>query len=122
MAIVSELPFMLQVIKGLPAKSCQDGTLFMDQEQEVWKKEIVTFQIEENEDIEILFNSEDQNAKLYLEALDIVSLDDRKIAYDLQGHINKTVDSMRYVWILSKFRYFAVKSGITELCRYCQNK
>ncbi len=109
MAIVSELPFMLQVIKGLPAKSCQDGTLFMDQEQEVWKKEIVTFQIEENEDIEILFNSEDQNAKLYLEALDIVSLDDRKIAYDLQGRIYRKPDPQPFV-------LYKQDSGFDALC------
>ena len=48
---------------------------------------IVIVSIEENNEIEILFNSEDENAKLYLEALDIVPLDDRKIAYDSEGHI-----------------------------------
>lgn len=109
MAIVSELPFMLQVIKGFPAKSCQDGTLFMDQEQEVWKKEIVTFKIEENEDIEILFDSEDQNAKLYLEALDIVSLDDRKIDYDSQGHLYRKPDPQPFV-------LYKQDSGFDALC------
>lgn len=40
---------------------------------------MVTLSIEENDEIEVLFESDDKDAKLYLEALDIVPLDDKKL-------------------------------------------
>lgn len=109
MAIVSNLPFKLQVIKRFPVETHQEGVLFFDDEKEVWKKEVVTLSIEENDEIEILFNSEDENAKLYLEALDIVPLDDRKIAYDSEGHIYRISSSEPFI-------LYKVNSGFDALC------
>ena len=56
MAIVSNLPFKLQVIKRVPVETHQEGVIFFDDEKEVWKKEVVTLSIEENDEIEILFD------------------------------------------------------------------
>lgn len=109
MAIVSNLPFKLQVIKKFPVETHQEGVLFFDDEKEVWKKEVVTLSIEENDEIEILFDSEDENAKLYLEALDIVPLDDRKIAYDSEGRIYRMPN-------LEPFVLYKVNSGFDALC------
>ena len=109
MAIVSNLPFKLQVIKKFPVETHQEGVLFFDDEKEVWKKEVVTLSIEENDEIEILFDSEDENAKLYLEALDIVPLDDRKIAYDSEGRIYRMPN-------LEPFVLYKVNSGFDVLC------
>lgn len=109
MAIVSNLPFKLQVVKKFPVETHQEGVLFFDDEKEVWKKEVVTLSIEENDEIEILFNSEDENAKLYLEALDIVPLDDRKISYDSEGHIYRMPSSETFI-------LYKVNSGFDALC------
>lgn len=109
MAIVSSLPFRLQVIKKFPVETHQEGVLFFDNEKEAWKKEAVTLSIEENDEVEILFNSKDENAKLYLEALDIVPLDDRKIAYDSEGHIYRMPSPDPFV-------LYKVNSGFDALC------
>ena len=109
MAIVSNLPFKLQVIKRFPVETHQEGVIFFDDEKEVWKKEVVTLSIEENDEIEILFDSEDENAKLYLEALDIVPLDDRKIAYDSEGHIYRIPSHEPFI-------LYKVNSGFDALC------
>ena len=55
MAIVSDLPFKLQVIKKFPKETYQEGKLFFDNEKEIWKKEAVTLSVEEND--EIVFGS-----------------------------------------------------------------
>lgn len=109
MAIVSNLPFKLQVIKRFPREMYQDGTIFCDEAKEVWSKEIVTLSIEENDEIEILFESNDENAKLYLEALDIVPIDDRKIAYDSLGHIYRMPSHEPFV-------LYKGNSGFDALC------
>lgn len=57
MATVSNLPFKLQVIKKFPIETHQNGLIFLDNEKEIWEKEIVTLSIEENDEIEILFES-----------------------------------------------------------------
>lgn len=38
MAIVSNLPFKLRVIKKFPKETYQEGLIFSDNEKEVWKK------------------------------------------------------------------------------------
>lgn len=53
MAIASNVPFKLQVIKKFPKEIIQEGTLFSTDEKEVWEKEIITLSIEENDEIEI---------------------------------------------------------------------
>lgn len=119
MAIVSELPFKLKVIKRFPKETCKDGTLFLDNAKEVWKKEIVTLTIEENDEIEILFDSKDKNAKLYLEALDIVPFDDRKIAYDSEGRIYRMPSQEPFVLYKGNSGFDALCVDIFQISVFC---
>lgn len=109
MDIVSDLPFKLQVIKQFPKVSYQNATFFLSNPKELWSQEEITLSIEENDEIEILFDSEDSEAKLYLEALDIVPIDDRKIAYDEKGHVYRMPSR-------EPFTLYKVNSGYDALC------
>lgn len=109
MGIVSDLPFKLQVIKRFPRISYQDAVNFFDNPKELWSQGKATLSIEENDEIEILFDTEDSEAKLYLEALDIVPIDDRKIAYDKNGHIYRMPSK-------EPFTLYKVNSGYDALC------
>lgn len=119
MAIVSNLPFKLQVIRKFPIETHQEGLLFFDDEKEIWKKEVITLSIEENDEIEILFDSEDDNAKLYLEALDIVPLDDHKIAYDSEGRIYRMPSSEAFVLYKANSGYDALCVDTFQISVYC---
>lgn len=119
MAIVSDLPFKLQVIKKFPKETYQEGKLFFDNEKEIWKKEAVTLSVEENDEIEVLFESEDENAKLYLEALDIVPLDDRKIAYDSEGYIYRMPSSESFVLYKDDGKFDALCVDTFQISVYC---
>lgn len=119
MAIVSNLPFKLQVIRKFPIETHQEGLLFFDNEKEIWKKEVITLSIEENDEIEILFDSEDDNAKLYLEALDIVPLDDHKIAYDSEGRIYRMPSSESFVLYKANSGYDALCVDTFQITVYC---
>lgn len=119
MAIVSELPFKLKVIKRFPKETCEDGILFFDNAKEIWEKEIVTLAIEENDEIEILFDSKDKNAKLYLEALDIVPFDDRKIAYDPEGHIYRMPSQEPFVLYKGNSGFDALCVDIFQISVFC---
>lgn len=119
MAIVSDLPFKLQVIKKFPKETYQEGKLFFDNEKEIWKKEAVTLSVEENDEIEVLFESEDENAKLYLEALDIVPLDDRKIAYDSEGYIYRMPSSESFVLYKDDGKFDALCVDTFRISVYC---
>ena len=109
MAIASNVPFKLQVIKKFPKEIIQEGTLFSTDEKEVWEKEIITLSIEENDEIEILFDTNDETARLYLDALDIVPLDDRKVMYDSDGHIYRMPSHEPFI-------LYKGNSGFDALC------
>lgn len=119
MVIASDLPFELQVIKRFPDISYQTGVYFSDNAKEMWKKEIITLAIEENDDIEILFNSKDSNAKLYLEALDIVPIDDKKIAYDEEGHIYRMPSNEPFILYKGSNGYDALCVDIFQISVFC---
>lgn len=85
MDTASKLPFTLQVIKRFPRVSCQEGQLFLRDKQEVERRGIVTLSVEENDDIELLFDSADSGARLYLEALDMLPRNNREMEYDAEG-------------------------------------
>ena len=87
MAIVSEIPFHLQLIKHYPTYSFTEAEYFYDNEKEAFTSDLVTISAEENEDIFMKFDSDDSEAKLYLEALDIMPIDDVNIKFDVNGNI-----------------------------------
>lgn len=119
MAIASSLPFKLHVIKKFPKETYQEGVLFFDNEKEIWEKEIVTLSIEENDEIDVLFESEDENAKLYLKALDIVPIDDRKITYDSEGNIYRQPSSEPFVLYRSNKKFDALCVDQFQISIYC---
>ncbi len=119
MVTASNLPFELRVIKRFPNISCQDGVLFSTDAKEIWKEGIITLSIEENDEIEILFNSQDINARLYLEALDIVPIDDRKIAYDEEGYIYRMPSSMPFILYKGNNGYDALCVDIFQISIFC---
>lgn len=119
MVTASNLPFELRVIKRFPNISCQDGTLFSTDAKEIWKEGIITLSIEENDDIEILFNSQDINARLYLEALDIVPIDDRKIVYDEEGYIFRMPSSEPFILYKGNNGYDALCVDIFQISVFC---
>ena len=122
MDIVSDLPFELKTIRRFPKLSYQEGVNFFDNDKEIWEKDIITLSIEENDDIEILFNSEDSNAKLYLEALDIVPIDDRKIAYDEAGHLYRMPSEETFVLYKSNSGYDALCVDSFQISVFCFNQ
>ena len=119
MAIVSNLPFKLQVIRKFPIETHQEGLLFFDNEKEIWKKEVITLSIEENDEIESLFDSAEEKSTLYLEALDIVPLDDHKIAYDSEGRIYRMPSSESFVLYKANSGYDALCVDTFQITVYC---
>ena len=75
----------------------QEAMLFSDNEKEIWNDGFITLSVEENDEIEIYFNSQDKNAKLYLEALDIIPLADDNIYEDESGRLYRTVSDSQFV-------------------------
>ena len=63
---------------------------FYTTEVEAWKSEDSSYKVEENEEIEVEFNSTDKSAKLYLEALDIIPLHKVGINSDMDGQLYRT--------------------------------
>ena len=80
MDTVYDFPFELS-FNGLKAKA------FSEEELEIYSKDFPPFSLFENDEVEIYFNSSDANARLYLDALDVlpdgygVLIDDNGRAY-----------------------------------------
>ena len=87
MAIVYNVPFDLEFTRYYPNISISKGYLYFENENEVWTVEETSFEIEENEDVSILFNSEDKEARLYLSALDILPSLDDEVFEDEEGYL-----------------------------------
>jgi hypothetical protein len=87
MGIVSNLPFSFTIIRRYPNFNKFAVGEFFDTEQEAWETEEGFFQIEENEEVEVKFNSEDNLSKLYLEALDIVPPKEDEVFSDDNGQL-----------------------------------
>lgn len=109
MAIVSELPFTLKVIKDFPVKTEYNASAFYDEENDIWTDNKATIEIEENENISLLFWAQDPSARLYLEAMDIIP----------NGDINLRTDENGYLYHLpskEEFVLFKYGSGNDALC------
>lgn len=88
MGIVSDLPFEFNLKRIFSDFDSKKTTgFFYDSEEEAWEHSQELYQIEENEEIEILFNASDSNAKLYLEALDIVPPNEEGPFFDDDGKL-----------------------------------
>ncbi|MCI5508884.1 MAG: restriction endonuclease-like protein [Eubacterium sp.] len=87
MGIASNLPFEFELTRNYPEFKNKSKGHFYISEKEAWEHSLDSFQIEENEEIEILFDAEDISARLYLEALDIVPPNEEEMEFDEQGDI-----------------------------------
>ncbi|MDO5521061.1 MAG: DUF2357 domain-containing protein [bacterium] len=69
MAIVSNLPFRIQVRNRYWFQPVMEAERFFSCKEEAWNCENSTVTIEENDEIELMFETEDSEARLYVEAL-----------------------------------------------------
>lgn len=122
MAIVFDFPFELQIIKRFPEISYQYASNFSTDAKELWKNEIISLSIEENDDIEVLFDSDDPNARLYLEALDIIPIDDGKIFYDENGHIYRMPSEESFILYKGNSGYDALCVDVFQISVFCHEQ
>ena len=99
MAIVSDVPFKLMAVHYHPRYCEQSGNLFFSDENECWESDEYTLSIEENEEISILFDSDDPKSKLYMSALDVLPENDGNTLEDDEGHLyRKPSDTPFYLY------------------------
>ena len=82
MDIVSRTPFTLKLMQRFPGYKESVGSKFSMNERDIWENGFYTLAAEENETLEVLFDSADKNARLYLEALDVMPYDDKNLFED----------------------------------------
>lgn len=90
MAIVSNVPFELR----FDSQYCNH---FETEDTAVFSDDFPAIQIYENNDTNILFNSDDPNARLYLDALDIIP-DEFGVSTDEDGYVYRKAS--KYYWPL----------------------
>ncbi|MDR1771503.1 MAG: hypothetical protein LBS02_12815 [Hungatella sp.] len=120
MDIVSDLPFKLQLIINFPNKTIQNATKFYVNEQQIWQENIMTLTAEENDEIEVLFNSDDEGARLYLDALDIMPFDDENVKEDEFGHIYRLPSEKAFMLYESNANYDALRVDVFKISVLCQ--
>ncbi len=121
MDIASDLPFKLQLIKEFPTKTIQSATKFYTNEHQMWCEDTITLSAEENDEIEILFESGDVDARLYLDALDIMPLDDGNIKEDESGDIYRCPSENAFVLYKSNADYDALRVDVFKISVFCKD-
>ncbi len=122
MAIVSDTPFELKLIKKFSVPSVQKATNFSDNENDIWMSDFITLSAEENEEIEMYFNSSDIGARLYLDAFDIMPEDDKNIIEDDDGRIYRTVSDNKFTLYKSNAGYDALRVDTFKISVFCYGK
>lgn len=122
MAIVSEFPFELKLIQKFPVLTIQNAEKFCMNEKQIWEDNFVTLFAEENDEIDIYFNSNDKDARLYLDALDIMPNDDANIFEDENGRIYRTISDSCFVLYKSNAGYDALRVDSFKISIYCQKE
>lgn len=122
MDIVSDLPFKLQLIKKFPFYQVQNASAFCKEEEDVWNNNIITLSVEENEDIEILFDSLDSKAMLYMDELDIVPFNDSNLGQDESGQIYRLPDKEPFILYRSNAGYDALRIDVLRIAIFCYNE
>lgn len=122
MATVFDDSFELRLIKKFPVLSVQKALSFSDNEDDIWMSEFVTLSAEENEEIEMYFNSPDKEARLYLDALDIMPGDDKNIIEDDNGRIYRTVSDSKFTLYKSNAGYDALRVDTFKISVLCYGR
>lgn len=122
MDIVSNIPFELKLIRKFPQETEERATYFTNNEEEIWNGDSITLTAEENDEIEIYFNALDSNARLYLEALDIMPLDDSNIKEDRYGRIYRIPSNDNFTLYKSNAGYDALRVDVFKIAVFCENE
>lgn len=120
MDIVSDIPFQLKLIHRFPTYREEVGAMFSQNEYSIWSGDFCTLSAEENDEIEILFDSEDENARLYLDALDIVPLDDATISEDENGRLFRKASPTSFVLYKNNDEYDALRVDTFKISVLCK--
>lgn len=120
MDTASSFPFELKLIKTFPVYTEKIATLFFDDQKEVWKQDANTLSAEENEDITILFNSSDPGARLYLDALDIVPIDDKNVKEDAEGHLYRGPSASPFILYKNGDEYDELRVDAFQITVYAE--
>ncbi|MCM1180551.1 MAG: DUF2357 domain-containing protein [Clostridium sp.] len=122
MDIVSNIPFELKLIRRFPQITEEKATYFISNESEIGNVDSVTLAVEENEEIEIYFNAIDSNARLYLEALDIMPLDDSNIMEDQYGRIYRMPSDESFILYKTNAGYDALRVDVFKIAIFCEEQ
>lgn len=114
MDIVSNLPFVLKINGALYKQ-------FSVAEESIYQDDFPTIKIVENEEVMILFNSPDNSARLYLDALDILP-DGNNILVDEEGLIYRPVSSSPFPLYKLGNDYDALRVDTFRICVVCNDK
>lgn len=119
MDIVSSLPFTLKLIQEYPMYRETSALNFSLDEKEIWVNGFVTLEAEENDEIDLLFDSDDSNARLYLDALDIVPIDDINVQEDEYGKLYRKVSAEKFTLYKSNSDYDALRVDSFKISVLC---
>ncbi|GFI23050.1 hypothetical protein IMSAGC011_01827 [Lachnospiraceae bacterium] len=122
MDIVSDLPFTLKLIQKYPVETIQEARVFCKEEQDIWKNNIITLSVEENEEMDLYFNADDPEARLYMETLSMIPADDLYIKKDRHGRIFRAVSPEHFALYRSGRGYDALRVDTFRIAVLCQNE
>lgn len=114
MDTASNLPFVLKFNEN----QC---VVFSDNEEEIYQDSFNSIRIFENEEVMILFDSDDPNARLYLDALDVLP-DGNGILVDEDGRIYRSVSNVAIPLYKQSDDYDALRVDAFRLCVLCNEK
>ena len=122
MDIVSRTPFTLKLIQRFPGYKESVGSKFSMNERDIWENGFYTLAAEENETLEVLFDSADNNARLYLEALDGMPYDDKNLFEDEEGRLYRTVSPESFLFCSSDSTTDTLRVDSFKMSIYCNEK
>ena len=114
MDIASNLPFVLRINDS----SCEH---FSTTEERIYSDDFQTIKIVENEEVVIFFNSADNAARLYLDALDILP-DGNNVLVDEEGRIYRPVSNTPIPLYKQSNDYDALRVDAFRLCVSCEGQ
>lgn len=111
MDTVSNLPFVLK----FNGEQC---VVFSRDEEQIYHDNFQGIKIFENEEVMILFDSKDADARLYLDALDVLP-DGTGVLVDEDGRIYRTISSVALPLYKQSDDYDALRVDAFRLCVVC---
>lgn len=125
MGIVSDLPFefvLQRVFTGCSNKNVNVIGTFFDSEEEAWEHSQELYCVEENEEVEVLFNALDKEARLYLEALDIIPPNEGETFLDEEGRLYRKPSNCSFFLYKHNDGYDALCIDTFLIVAYCNGR